>query len=49
MSEKIRILVVEDDVNLAALVQEYLLSQDFTVATEIRGDSAATRIVSEHA
>ncbi len=48
MSEKIRILVVEDDVKLAALVQEYLMSQDFDVDTEIRGDTAAERIVCEN-
>lgn len=47
MSEKIKILVVEDDIKLSKLVVEYLMSQGFDVYAEIRGDNAAKRIISE--
>ncbi len=39
-----RVLIVEDDTRLAALIQEYLQQQGFEVATEPRGDLAATRV-----
>jgi DNA-binding response OmpR family regulator len=48
MSEKIKILVVEDDIKLSKLIQEYLMSQGFDVNTEIRGDTALERIISEN-
>jgi DNA-binding response OmpR family regulator len=38
------ILLVEDDVELAQLVQEYLQRYEFTVALEHRGDTAADRV-----
>ncbi len=40
------ILLVEDDVRLAALVQEYLQQQGMRVAVEHRGDRACERILS---
>jgi two-component system response regulator RstA len=42
-----RILLVEDDARLAALVQEYLEQQGFAVAIEARGDRATARILKE--
>ena len=42
-----RILLVEDDVRLAALIREYLAQHGMHVAVEHRGDRAATRILSE--
>jgi two-component system response regulator RstA len=42
-----RILVVEDDDRLAALVQEYLEREGFAVAIEDRGDRALERIRDE--
>ncbi|MDY0361873.1 MAG: response regulator [Desulforegulaceae bacterium] len=48
MSEKIKILVVEDDIKLSKLIQEYLISQGFDVNAEIRGDTAFERIISEN-
>jgi two-component system OmpR family response regulator/two-component system response regulator RstA len=42
-----RILLVEDDKRLAALVQEYLQQQGLVVAIEYRGDRAVERIMEE--
>jgi len=42
-----RILIVEDDARLAALLQEYLSSNGFEVAIESRGDRAVDRICKE--
>jgi len=42
-----RILLVEDDLKLAALVQEFLRANGFSVAHEARGDRAPTRILEE--
>ncbi len=39
-----RILLVEDDTRLAALIQEYLQQQRFEVSIEPRGDLAATQV-----
>ena len=43
-----RILLVEDDVELAELVEEYLTDNFFTVAHEPRGDRAVERILTEN-
>lgn len=43
----IKVLLVEDDQALAALIQEYLHRYEFTVATEHRGDTAAARVAQE--
>lgn len=42
-----RILLVEDDERLAALIAEYLTKNGFEVAIEPRGDTAAERIPKE--
>ena len=42
-----RILVVEDDVRLAALIRDYLRQQGFRVEIEGRGDTAPERILAE--
>lgn len=42
-----RVLLVEDDARLAALVQEYLEREGFAVTLEARGDRAAERIPRE--
>lgn len=39
-----RVLLVEDDVDLAELVQEYLQRYEFEVSLEHRGDTAADRV-----
>ena len=39
-AQRTRILLVEDDLKLAALVKEYLEQNDFTVQVEPRGDRA---------
>ena len=44
---KPRILLVEDDLKLAALVKEYLESDQFVVDVESRGDTAANRILTD--
>lgn len=44
----IRILLVEDDFKLAALVCEFLTSKGFTVDVEPRGDKAPDRIIDEN-
>lgn len=41
------LLLVEDDVRLAELTQEYLQQQSFTVDIEKRGDDAVERIITE--
>ena len=43
----LRVLLVEDDVRLAALIQEYLQNQSIDVSIEHRGDLACQRIVAE--
>lgn len=48
MAESKRILVVEDDERLAALIQDYLQKQGFEVLIEGRGDTAAGRIKKEN-
>lgn len=47
MTRPHRILVVEDDTRLAALIRDYLQQQGFEVLIEARGDSAPERILSE--
>jgi DNA-binding response OmpR family regulator len=42
-----RILVVEDDLKLAALMAEFLEGAGFRVETEARGDQAVSRILAE--
>lgn len=42
-----RILLVEDDVQLAALIGEYLREHEFQVEVDHRGDSGAERILRE--
>jgi two-component system response regulator RstA len=42
-----RILIVEDDVRLAALLREYLSNHGFTVSVERRGDRAVDRILAD--
>lgn len=44
---KPRILLVEDDLKLAALVKEYLENDQFEVDVESRGDTAANRILTD--
>jgi DNA-binding response OmpR family regulator len=46
-SHRIRILVVEDDARLAALIRDYLHQQGFEVLIEARGDTAPDRILAE--
>ncbi len=46
-AEPCRVLLVEDDARLAALVREYLEQHGFAVAIEARGDRAAARILSQ--
>ena len=43
----LQVLLVEDDVRLAALIQEYLQNQSINVSIEHRGDLACDRILSE--
>ncbi len=43
----IQILLIEDDVRLSTLIQEYLQQQTMTVSIEHRGDMACQRIISE--
>jgi DNA-binding response OmpR family regulator len=47
MTRSHRILVVEDDSRLAALIRDYLQQQGFEVFIEARGDSAPERILRE--
>lgn len=48
MSENTTILVVEDDLKLSSLIQEYLTIQGFTTSGETRGDQAEKRILNEN-
>lgn len=43
-----RVLLVEDDVELAELVQEYLQRYEFEVSLEHRGDTAPARVREQH-
>jgi len=43
----IQILLIEDDVRLSTLIQEYLQKQAMAVSIEHRGDKACQRILSE--
>ena len=43
----LQVLLVEDDVRLAALIQEYLQNQSINVSIEHRGDHACDRILNE--
>ena len=43
----LHVLLVEDDVRLAALIQEYLQNQSIDVSIEHRGDLACDRILNE--
>lgn len=43
-----RILLVEDDVSLAAMVSEFLNANEFSTTIESRGDVAVNRIVEEN-
>jgi two-component system OmpR family response regulator/two-component system response regulator RstA len=47
MPASYRLLLVEDDAELASMVADYLTPQDFDVAIEGRGDLAIARIASE--
>jgi DNA-binding response OmpR family regulator len=44
---KIKILIVEDDIRLLSLIQEYLDAQGFEVSGETRGDRAKEKILRE--
>ena len=43
----LKILLVEDDTRLSALIQEYLQKQAMVVSIEHRGDLACNRIIAE--
>lgn len=45
--EALKILLVEDDTRLSALIQEYLQKQAMVVSIEHRGDLACKRIIAE--
>jgi DNA-binding response OmpR family regulator len=45
--DALKILLVEDDTRLSALIQEYLQKQGMLVSIEHRGDSACNRILTE--
>ena len=47
MTPKIRIFIVEDDVKLLTLIQEYLSAQGYEVTGETQGDRAPDRIIRE--
>ena len=47
MPASYRLLLVEDDAELASMVADYLRPQDFDVAIEGRGDLAIARIANE--
>lgn len=47
MPSSYRLLLVEDDAELASMVADYLTPQDFDVTIEGRGDLAIARIASE--
>ena len=46
-NDKLALLLVEDDVRLARLVQEYMEQHAFTVKVERRGDTAVQRIIDD--
>lgn len=46
--QKYRILLVEDDEQLARMVSDFLHTNDFEVSTEARGDNAPVRILTEN-
>lgn len=46
--DRLKILLVEDDVRLSALIQEYLQNQSIEVDVEHHGGLACERILSEH-
>ncbi len=46
-SKQPRVLIVEDDASLAAMVSDFLSSNDFAVSTESHGDKAVDRILSD--
>ncbi|MEJ2395017.1 MAG: response regulator [Candidatus Thiodiazotropha sp.] len=48
LSGRPRVLLVEDDVELAELVREYLERYEFSVNLEHRGDAAADRVRAEN-
>ncbi len=48
MNDSVRILLVEDDVRLSALIREYLSPHGFDVRIEHRGDRACERILKEN-
>jgi DNA-binding response OmpR family regulator len=48
MNRPLRILLVEDDDRLAALIKDYLNQQGYDVSIERRGDTAAARIRSDN-
>ena len=45
--DTLKILLVEDDTRLSALIQEYLQKQAMVVSIEHRGDLACERIITE--
>lgn len=45
IAKRTRILLIEDDVQLASLISEYLRAHEFQVNVEHRGDSGAERIL----
>jgi DNA-binding response OmpR family regulator len=45
--DALKILLVEDDIRLSALIQEYLQKQAMLVSIEHRGDLACKRIITE--
>jgi DNA-binding response OmpR family regulator len=45
--DALKILLVEDDIRLSALIQEYLQKQGIVVSIEHRGDLACQRIIAE--
>ncbi len=47
-SNKVKILIVEDDLKLAGLLSEYLIGQGFEVVLETTGDRAVKRIAEEN-
>ena len=47
MPHKIRVLIVEDDIKLLTLIQEYLSAQGYETSGETRGDRAPNRIFKE--
>lgn len=46
-TDKINVLIVEDDTRLAELIQDFMEEHDISVSIENRGDQAAMRILNE--